>query len=207
MFTDIVGNFCHSCFRFVEGFGAFEFAFEVGFLVWVEVGGDAIEPFIDGFGVFEFAFSTFVENWDDGLVGDGGGHGVAVDEAAEFLGGAFVFFEEWSSGEADVAGVGEDVSHFGVGLSVLGAVGFIDEDEDVGAGVLGFFAGDGFKFVDDGGDDFGFRVVDELEEMFAALGLDDGCAAVFEGVFELVVEVDAIVDEDDFGIEYGFFEG
>jgi hypothetical protein len=57
--------------------------------------------------------------------------------AEDFEAGLGVFFEEGSTREADEGGVGHEGFHGAVQFAALGAVAFIDENEDLADGLAG----------------------------------------------------------------------
>ena len=198
VFAEVVGNLGDALFGLVDGFGAAEFALEVGLLVVGQALGDALEPGVDNRLVdLEFGHAAFVEQGHNRLVFDGAAHTVGVDNAAEFERGGFLFFEQGRASETDVAGVGKNLAHANVDAAILAAMAFIDQDKDVGVGIGNFPFGDGLEFVDDSGDDIGGAMPDEFDQVFARFGLDRAFAAGFEGFPDLGVEVDAVGNEND----------
>ncbi len=157
---------------------------------------------------------------------------VDVDVAAKDGGGVFVGLLDGGAGEADEGGVGEGVADvFGEAVAglfaddvacfvfevdlfgfeaVLAAVGFVGQDDDVGAianlGVQGlafFWA----EFLHGGEDDAARVDGEELADGVAVVGLLGGLAqqlaASGEGVEKLVVEVVAIGEDDEGGVVEG----
>jgi hypothetical protein len=100
------------------------------------------------------------------------------------------------------------VDRFGA-EAVLGAVGFVGDDDDV-APIGEFFvnvAFGGLKFLDGGEDDAAGGDFEQVFELVAVFGLDGILAEELfgggEGVEELVVEVVTIGDDEDGGIIEG----
>ena len=94
-------------------------------------------------------------------------HGVFVDEVTKLGRRGLFLFEQRRAGGAQITSIGKDTAHFGMGCTILAAVALIHQHKDVGVGVADLFLGDGFKLVDDGGDDIGAGLFDQLQQMFA----------------------------------------
>ena len=121
-------------------------------------------------GVVELHFgdAVFVVEGDGGAFFDGLLEVVDGDVVAEDLFGAFLPGDEGGAGEGDEGGVGEGAAHVGGEVGVLGAVGFVGHDDDVGAfGEDGIeMAGFGAEFLDEGEDVAG-AAHEELFQMVA----------------------------------------
>ena len=108
--------------------------FELGQGVVGETTGLGLEPLIDlglrGDALVDVA--GFVAQVEDDTVAHSFVVFVGVDVGAEdFDAGAFVALEQGRAGEADEGGVGQQRLHGLVQLARLGAVTFVDEDEDL----------------------------------------------------------------------------
>lgn len=198
--------------------------------------------------VFAFGFEVVDVEAQDVAVFDGVGDGVGVEFLLEGVLGGFegldvavdlfdggVLLEDGGSGEAEQLGVGEEVADGLVGIAELGAVAFVEDDdealaaegfEEVGVGgvpALLAFAIAGAVFVEgeaeflDGGDDDFVGVVggEEAADEGGGVGVffDAARLEAVELFAGLAVEVFAVHDEEAFvdaGIgfeEGGGFEG
>lgn len=211
---------CPLAFEFV--FGGLFFPFGHVFKVGVDSG---LLGIIEG----EFSETGFVVDFDGGFVFDGSLDIVDVDVVAKDLLGVFVYSFDGGSGEADERGVGQGIAQvFGKPIdfvgsllpgffirpgdnpfvqAILGAVGFVgDEDDVVAIAQLLILAAPfvGGKFLDGGEDDatggdlkFGFEV-----GAIAGLGgyLAQQIGTFRERTEELVVQVVAIGEDDQGGV-------
>ena len=156
---------------------------------------------------------------------------VDVDVVAEYGGGVDVGFFDRGACESEVSGVGEGIAEvFGEsvddffadrfsgggffvdcfsGESVLSAVGFVSDDDDVATigELIVNVAVVGLEFLDGGEDDPAGADFEQGFELVAGFGLAGGLAQELfgagEGVEELVVEVVAIGDDEDGGVVKG----
>ena len=122
---------------------AFEFAFEALFEVDVfefdpiELLGDAFVEVVGGDA--EFVAARVVVERDCGFVFDGALEVVGGDVLAEDLLGDLVILEERRACEAHVAGVGQGVAHVEREQTVLSAVRFVGDDDEIFAYRHGFY--------------------------------------------------------------------
>ena len=198
MLGQVVGDLHDAPVGVADHIFAAHLALQVGLLLVAQPGGVTLEPAVElGLVRFQFDQAAFVQQRDNGLVVHGLAHGIFVDEAAELEGGGLLAFGERRAGEADVAGVREDLAHLAVDQAVLAAMALVHQDKNVGVIVGDLFIGHGLELVDDGGDDVGFVRLDQFDQVPSRFGLHDGLAAVLEGAVDLIVEVDAVGDQQD----------
>ena len=102
-------------------------------LVFAAVGEDAVEDLVDGLpDDLQIRQPALVKDRHRRLVPDRLLDGVGVDVGAEGPQGAAVLLVDRGAGEAKEAGVGQGLPHVGGEALVLGAVGLVHHDEDVG---------------------------------------------------------------------------
>lgn len=100
--------------------------------------GFDLEPCVDlrGAGELLVDVAGFVAQVEYDAVGDGLVELVGVDERAECLdAGGLIGLEQWGAGEADEHRLRQQRLHRGVHRAGLGAVGFVDEDENIALGL------------------------------------------------------------------------
>ena len=215
--ADELGKLCPLAFGlFAAGFVFF--VFDDFFDLLVQLGDRGLVE-------VEFGEAALVINWDGGLVIDGILDIIDADIIAEDAAGVFVGLGDRGASEADERGMGQGVAQvFGVAVdvasgfgvefgleSVLAAVGFVGDDDNVGPiaqnWVTGFVGEEG-EFLDGGEDDAaGLAFGEFLAEGFAAVGLFRGLFEQGLGaaklLVELAVEVVAIGDDDEGGVVHG----
>ena len=165
------------------------FPFEVRLLILGKTGAHPLEPGVDG-GLVDalLDMTALVQERHDRLVLDRLVDRVDVDDAPELGGGVLLGLENRRAGEAQIAGVREDLAHSGMQPAVLPAMALVDQQEDVlrRVGEVADVQGR-VELVDEGGDDGPFLGCHEIEQIptrGGALGLE---AARLECALELFV--------------------
>ena len=120
-----------------------------------------------------------------------------MDQAAELADGALLFLDHRRSGKPDEARLRQDPPHRRVRFAELPAMALVDQSKDVVVLDLVADLQRGLELVDDGGDDAALVVGQQLRQVLAGGRLDRFGSAVLERAVDLVVQVDAVGDENN----------
>ena len=175
-------------------------------ILFGEVAGDQSEGFVDSRAVdLQPHFRRFEMQRQGGLVTDGLLEGVAAQVALVVLvgtegpEGVVVGTVDGCAGEAKQERIGQRLAHLATEVAFLGAMGFVDHDDDVRAFVEP--AAGLAELVDGGNEHLAHVLPEQLLQLLAGGHADHvGHVGGVEGGADLGVEIDAVHHDDDRGV-------
>ncbi|SWL61926.1 Uncharacterised protein [Klebsiella pneumoniae] len=100
--------------------------------------GNAVKPGVNRAVIhLKIRNTFFIEKRCNGLIFHRPLHGISMDDRAKFIGG-FIFFQQRRAGECHKGGIRQRQFHPHMVFATLTAVPFINQDDNIGAGINAF---------------------------------------------------------------------